>query len=548
MTTPSHVSSTSSHAAPLLEVNGVNVDFSLPKGDVRAVDDIHFTIAKGEIMALVGESGSGKSVSSNALLQLLPELAKVSGEALFEGRNLLSMSASEMRRIRGNDISMIFQEPMTSLNPMQRIGKQVAEVILKHRKISKREAKKRVVTLLEQVGIPEPERRIKSYPYELSGGQRQRVMIAMALACEPKLLIADEPTTALDVTVQAQILALLKELQQKMGMSILFITHDLNLVKRFADSVCVMRNGKGIEAGSVADVFTAPKEEYTRMLLASTPKGRKAQVADDSPVLLEADNIKVSFTTKKHWFRADEKFDAVRGISLDVKRGQTIGIVGESGSGKSTLGRALLQLLESEGRTVFDGTDLARLSTSEMRPVRSRMQVIFQDPYGSLSPRLNVGEIVSEGLKVHHPELNRKERQRRVVEVLEEVALDPRMASRYPHEFSGGQRQRIAIARALVLKPEFLLLDEPTSALDRSVQVRVVELLRSVQRKYDLTYVFISHDLTVVRALADHVLVMKQGAVIEQGTTEQIFSAPKEPYTRALIDAAFLNLEEVDVA
>ncbi|MGJ8522856.1 putative ABC transporter ATP-binding protein YejF [Carnimonas sp. R-84981] len=549
MTTSSNATNTSSaHSAPLLEVNGVNVDFSLPKGDVRAVDNIRFSIAKGEIMALVGESGSGKSVTSNALIQLLPELAKVSGEALFEGRNLLTMSASEIRKIRGNDISMIFQEPMTSLNPMLRIGKQVSEVILKHRKASGDAVNKRVITLLEQVGIPEPEKRVKSYPHELSGGQRQRVMIAMALACEPKLLIADEPTTALDVTVQAQILALLKELQQEIGMSILFITHDLNLVKRFADSVCVMRHGKGIEAGSVAEVFAAPKEEYTRMLLASTPKGSKAEVADDSPVVLEADDVKVSFTTKKHWFRADEKFDAVRGISLEVKRGQTIGIVGESGSGKSTLGRAILQLLESEGRIVFDGTDLAGLSTSEMRPVRSKMQVIFQDPYGSLSPRLNVGEIISEGLKVHYPELSRKERQRRVVEVLEEVALDPRMASRYPHEFSGGQRQRIAIARALILKPEFLLLDEPTSALDRSVQVRVVELLREVQRKYGLTYVFISHDLAVVRALADHVLVMKQGEVVEQGATEQIFSAPKEPYTRALIDAAFLNLEDVDVA
>lgn len=541
-------STPSTQQSPLLEVRDINVDFSLPGRDVRAVDSIGFSIAKGEIMALVGESGSGKSVTSNALIQLLPEMARVSGEALFEGKDLISLPAADMRRIRGNDISMIFQEPMTSLNPLQRIGKQIAEVLTKHRKAQGAAIHQRVVELLTQVGIPEPERRIKSYPYELSGGQRQRVMIAMALACEPKLLIADEPTTALDVTVQAQILDLLKSLQARFGMAILFITHDLNLVKRFADSVCVMRHGKAVEAGKVNDVFTAPKADYTKMLLASTPKGTKAQVSADSPVLLEADQVQVRFTIKKHLFRADETFEAVRGISLDVRKGQTIGIVGESGSGKSTLGRALLKLLESKGHIAFDGTNLDPLDANRMRPLRKKMQVVFQDPYGSLSPRLNVGEIISEGLKVHQPELSRKQRQQRVVEALEEVALDPRMASRYPHEFSGGQRQRIAIARALVLKPEFLLLDEPTSALDRSVQVRVVNLLRDIQEKYNLTYVFISHDLAIVRALADQVLVMKDGAVVEQGDTAQIFSNPRESYTRRLIDAAYLTSEDAEAA
>ena len=541
MNAPQHSPHPEEGNVPLLKVEGLSVDFALHTGTVNAVKDVGFTLRRGETLALVGESGSGKSVTSSALMHLLPDLAQVSGRAEFEGEELVSMPLKRMRRIRGNAISMIFQEPMTSLNPLHRVGKQIGEVLKKHRKAHGAAVRQRVLALLEQVGIPDPARRIDSYPHELSGGQRQRVMIAMALACEPKLLIADEPTTALDVTVQAQILELLKELQARLGMAILFITHDLNLVKRFADSVCVMRHGELVESGSVEEVFTKPRHDYTRMLLAAEPRGSKPPVEESAPVLLEAKDVRVRFATRKHLFRADEYFEAVRGIDLTVRRGQTIGIVGESGSGKSTLGRALLRLVESEGSIDFDGTDLERLDKSGMRPLRSRMQVVFQDPYGSLSPRLNVGEIISEGLKVHHPELNRRQRDQRVVEALEEVALDPRMRGRYPHEFSGGQRQRIAIARALVLKPEFLLLDEPTSALDRSVQVRVVELLRDIQRKYGLTYVFISHDLAVVRALADTVLVMKDGQVVERGPAERIFSAPREPYTQALLKAAFLN-------
>ncbi|MFC0268858.1 ABC transporter ATP-binding protein [Kushneria aurantia] len=525
----------------LLEVDNLQVDFELPTGTVSAVKGVSFTIAENETLALVGESGSGKSVTSTALMRLLPEMAKVSGAIRFDGENLVEVSHSRIRKLRGNDISMIFQEPMTSLNPLHRIGRQITEVLKKHRHMDSGAARSRALELLAQVGIPEPEKRIASYPHELSGGQRQRVMIAMALACEPRLLIADEPTTALDVTVQAQILDLLADLQKRYGMAILFITHDLGLVRQFAERVCVMRQGELVESGTTAEVFANPRHDYTRMLLDAEPSGRKAAVADSAPLLLQAGDVHVRFTTKRRLFGKDEKFEAVRGISLDVRRGQTVGIVGESGSGKSTLGRALLRLLKSEGQLRFEDTDISGFDKSQMRPLRSRMQVVFQDPFGSLSPRLTVGEIISEGLRVHFPELNRREREQRVIESLQEVALDPLMRKRYPHEFSGGQRQRIAIARALVLKPDFLLLDEPTSALDRSVQMTVIKLLRDLQQKYDLTYLFISHDLAVVRALADTVLVMKEGQIVEQGSAEEIFAHPRKTYTKTLLEAAFLN-------
>ena len=537
---------TNTHAAsatdtPLLEVEGLGVDFNLPTGTVQAVDAIDFTVHTGKVMALVGESGSGKSVTANALLRLLPDFARIRGRARFEGHDLLSMSDRDMRRIRGCRISMIFQEPMTSLNPLHRIGRQIEEVMAQHTGLSRTERRARALHLLDQVGIPEPERRINSYPGELSGGQRQRVMIAMALACDPKLLIADEPTTALDVTVQAQILELLRSLQKEHDMAVIFITHDLSLVERFADSVCVMQHGKLIEQGAVAEVFSRPQAPYTRQLLEATPTGSKAPVDPSAPTLLSSKDLRVRFTTKRRLLRANEYFEAVKGIDLTVKRGQTLGIVGESGSGKSTLGRALLRLIKSRGEITFDGQRIDGLDKHAMRPLRSRMQVVFQDPYGSLSPRMTVGEIISEGLKVHMPHLNRQERDARITEVLEEVALDPTARYRYPHEFSGGQRQRIAIARAIVLKPELLLLDEPTSALDRSVQARIILLLRELQEKYALTYIFISHDLGVVRALSDTILVMQAGKVVEAGETQALFDAPREPYTRSLLKAAFLS-------
>ena len=532
---------------PLLEFDRLRVDFSLPGGTVTAVRDISFTVHEGETLALVGESGSGKSVSSTAAMGLLPDLARPSGAIRWHGgegdEDLLTVAPGRLRRLRGNEISMIFQEPMTSLNPLHRVGRQIVEVLAKHTSLRGQAARARALELLEQVGIPEPARRIGSYPHELSGGQRQRVMIAMALACEPKLLIADEPTTALDVTVQAQILTLLEDLKQRYGMAILFITHDLGIVRHFADRVCVMRQGELVESGETASLFAAPRHDYTRMLIDAEPRGRKAPVAEDAPLLLEARDLRVRFPLGKHLFRPMEYFEAVRGIDLSIRRGQTVGIVGESGSGKSTLGRALLRLLESQGDIRFDDTALDGLDSTAMRPLRSRMQVVFQDPFGSLSPRMTVGEIIGEGLRVHAPTLGRRERDARVQEALRDVALDPAMRRRYPHEFSGGQRQRIAIARALVLKPEFLLLDEPTSALDRSVQATVIALLRDLQARHGLTYLFISHDLAVVRALADSVVVMKDGAVIEQGDTETLFQAPREAYTRELMRAAFLDGE-----
>ncbi|QEM80578.1 ABC transporter ATP-binding protein [Halomonas binhaiensis] len=528
-------------ATPLLEVDELSVDFDLPHGQVTAVKNISFTLSPGETLALVGESGSGKSVTSTATMRLLPELAKAHGAIRFKGEDILQATPKRMRRIRGGNIAMIFQEPMTSLNPLHRIGYQIGEVLHRHKALKGRAARTRAMELLAQVGIPEPERRIDSFPHELSGGQRQRVMIAMALAGEPELLIADEPTTALDVTVQAQILELLKELQQRYGMAILFITHDLTIVRHFADRVCVMRRGELVEQGRTQALFANPQHPYTRMLIDAEPHGCKDPVDETQPVLLQAKEVRVRFTIKKRWLGKSDVFDAVRGIDLSIRRGQTVGIVGESGSGKSTLGRALLRLLDSEGEIRFADTRLDDLDKSAMRPIRSRLQVVFQDPFGSLSPRMTVGEIIGEGLKVHAPHLSRAERDAQVTSALQEVSLDPAMRNRYPHEFSGGQRQRIAIARALVLKPEFLLLDEPTSALDRSVQVTVIDLLRDLQKKHGLTYLFISHDLAVVRALSDTVLVMKDGVVVERGDAEGLFANPQTDYTKRLLAAAMLE-------
>ncbi|MGO6983286.1 ABC transporter ATP-binding protein [Rhizobium leguminosarum] len=532
---------------PLLSVRDLSVAFHQGGETSLAVDHISFDIAKGEVVALVGESGSGKSVSANSILRLLPypSASHPSGEILFKGKDLLKASERELREVRGNDITMIFQEPMTSLNPLHTIEKQIAEILALHQGLTGQPARERVLELLNQVGIREPERRLKAYPHELSGGQRQRVMIAMALANRPELLIADEPTTALDVTVQAQILELLRQLKAVHGMSMLFITHDLGIVRKFADRVCVMTKGRIVETGTVEDVFANPKHEYTRHLLASEPRGEPPQADPSKPMVMEGSDIRVWFPIKSGLMRrVVDHVKAVDGIDLSLRAGQTLGVVGESGSGKTTLGLALTRLISSQGRIAFVGKDIAGYSFSEMRPLRNQLQVVFQDPYGSLSPRMSVGDIVAEGLKVHERSLTAEERDQRVCWALEEVGLDPLTRWRYPHEFSGGQRQRIAIARAMVLKPRFVMLDEPTSALDMSVQAQVVDLLRDLQKKHDLAYLFISHDLKVVKALANDVIVMRFGKVVEQGPSAEIFRAPKDDYTRALMAAAF-NIEAV---
>ncbi|MHC2457599.1 microcin C transport system ATP-binding protein [Rhizobium leguminosarum] len=532
---------------PLLSVRDLSVAFHQGGETSLAVDHISFDIAKGEVVALVGESGSGKSVSANSILRLLPypSASHPSGEILFKGKDLLKASERALREVRGNDITMIFQEPMTSLNPLHTIEKQIAEILALHQGLTGQPARQRVLELLNQVGIREPEKRLKAYPHELSGGQRQRVMIAMALANRPELLIADEPTTALDVTVQAQILELLRQLKAVHGMSMLFITHDLGIVRKFADRVCVMTKGKIVETGTVEDVFANPKHEYTRHLLASEPRGEPPLADPSKPMVMEGSDIRVWFPIKSGLMRrVVDHVKAVDGIDLSLRAGQTLGVVGESGSGKTTLGLALTRLISSEGRIAFVGKDIAGYSFSEMRPLRNQLQVVFQDPYGSLSPRMSVGDIVAEGLKVHEGSLTSEERDQRVCWALEEVGLDPLTRWRYPHEFSGGQRQRIAIARAMVLKPRFVMLDEPTSALDMSVQAQVVDLLRDLQKKHDLAYLFISHDLKVVKALANDVIVMRFGKVVEQGPSSEIFRAPKNDYTRALMAAAF-NIEAV---
>nr|WP_319385358.1 ABC transporter ATP-binding protein [uncultured Roseibium sp.] len=526
----------------LISVKDLSVAFAQGKGQALAVDRISFDIDKGETIALVGESGSGKSVSALSILKLLPYPAAShpSGEILMNGQDLLKASDNELRKIRGNAVSMIFQEPMTSLNPLHTVEKQISEVLRIHRGMGETQARQRVLELLNQVGIREAETRLKSYPHQLSGGQRQRVMIAMALANEPDLLIADEPTTALDVTVQAQILELLKKLQRREGMAMLFITHDLGIVRKFADRVCVMTDGKIVEQGPVADIFDNPQHDYTKHLLAAEPKGEPPETDKSKPVVVQAEDLKVWFPVKRGLLRKTvDHIKAVDGIDIEVRQGQTLGIVGESGSGKTTLGLAILRMISSTGRISFDGNEIQQNSWKQMKPLRRDMQIVFQDPFGALSPRMSVADIVGEGLQVHFPQMSYEERDRKVAQALVEVGLEAGMRHRYPHEFSGGQRQRISIARAMVLEPKFVMLDEPTSALDMSVQAQVVDLLRDLQKAHGLAYLFISHDLKVVRALANEVIVMRQGKVVEAGPSEQIFDAPETDYTRALMAAAF---------
>jgi microcin C transport system ATP-binding protein len=527
---------------PLLSVDDLSVAFHQPSGATTAVDHISYQIKRGECVALVGESGSGKSVSALSILKLLPypSASHPSGQIRFKGRELLGMSEREIRGIRGNEISIVFQEPMTSLNPLHTIESQIGEILQLHGGVRGSKARARILELLTQVGIPEPETRLASYPHQLSGGQRQRVMIAMALANEPDLLIADEPTTALDVTVQAQILALLAEIRARLGMSMLFITHDLGIVRRIADTVCVMHAGKIVEEGPVEQVFTDPQHPYTKALLAAEPKPDPAPPRPEAPVVISTDDLKVWFPIKRGLLRKTVgHIKAVDGVTLAIRKGETLGVVGESGSGKTTLGLAMLRLISSDGPIVFLGNDVQGLKFKQMRPFRRDMQIVFQDPFGALSPRMSVGDIVAEGLSVHQPELGDTEREARVVKALQDVGLDPATRFRYPHEFSGGQRQRISIARAVVLEPNFVVLDEPTSALDMLFQAQMVDLLRELQRKRDLTYMFISHDLRVVASLASHLIVMKQGKVVEEGPAADLFKNPKTDYTRALFAAAF---------
>lgn len=522
----------------LLEVKNLSVVF----GDSPVVHGVSFHIDRGETVALVGESGSGKSVSALSIMQLLPYplASHPTGSVLFKGQELMGASEQSLRTLRGADISMVFQEPLNSLNPLHSVGKQIAEIITTHFVKPKTEVLERVKELMELVGLGAQISRLKNLPHEFSGGQQQRIMIAMALANEPDLLIADEPTTAVDVTIQAQILKLLAELQVKMGLGILFITHDLGIVKRIADRAYVMNKGEIVEHGPTAQVFANPQNDYTKRLLASEPKGRPEPANPSADTMMSGQDIKVWFPIKKGIIRrVVDHVKAVDGIDILVKRGHTLGIVGESGSGKSTLARALVRLERCTGHLEFQGQDILSLEGNAVRPLRAKMQIVFQDPFGSLSPRMSVGQIIGEGLEVHAPTLSAADRHAQVLDVLAEVGLEAHMADRYPHEFSGGQRQRISIARALILKPEFIVLDEPTSALDVSVQAQIVDLLRDLQAKHNLTYVFISHDLKVVRALAHDVMVMQNGRVVEWGTAQDIFDNPREDYTQTLMNAAF---------
>ena len=523
--------------APLLSVEDLSVAF----GARRVVRGVSFAVEPGETVALVGESGSGKSVTALSVLRLLPSAgANPEGRIVLDGRDVLRAEEPELRRLRGGVAGMVFQEPMTSLNPLHTIGRQVGEAIALHQSLEGAALRARVLDLLRKVGLPHVEERLNAYPHQLSGGQRQRVMIAAALANSPKLLIADEPTTALDVTIQAQVLELLAELRRTERMAMLLITHDLAIVRRHADRVVVMKDGEAVERGAVPTVFADPRHPYTRMLLETEPRGRPAPVAPDAPVVAEAEGLRVHFPVRRGLLRrVVGHVKAVDGVGLSVREGETLGLVGESGSGKTTIGFALLRLERSEGAIRFEGRDIAGLSPGAVRPLRRRMQIVFQDPYGSLSPRMTAGEIVGEGLEVHEPGLSRAGRDAAVASALGEVGLDPAMAERYPHEFSGGQRQRIAIARALVLKPRLVVLDEPTSALDVSVQAQVVDLLRSLQAKHRLAYLFISHDLRVVRAMAHRIAVLKDGVVVEEGEAEALTASPRQPYTRALMAAAF---------
>jgi len=523
----------------ILSIRNLRVRFRTLDGAVEAVKGINIDVNAGETVAVVGESGSGKSQTMMAAMSLLASNGEASGNVDYRGRNLLTLSKSELNKVRGARISMIFQEPMTSLDPLYSIGNQLVEPIRRHRGLNAAEARTQALNLLRLVHIADPERRMKSYPHEMSGGQRQRVMIAMALANDPDILIADEPTTALDVTIQAQILMLLAELQRKLGMAIVFITHDLGIVRRFADRVYVMRQGEVVEEGEAEAIFVSPRHAYTKMLLAAEPTGTKAPPPTNAPVLLEGRDVEVTFGIGGGFLAGEPlMLRAVDHISIRLQRNQTIGIVGESGSGKSTLGRALLRLLPSDGLIRFGDRDISTADRQAMRPLRREMQLVFQDPFGSLSPRMTVGQVITEGLLVHEPTLSGKQRDLRAVEALLEVGLDPNSRNRYPHEFSGGQRQRIAIARAMILKPRLVVLDEPTSALDRSVQKQIVELLRKLQADHELSYLFISHDLSVVRAMADYIIVMKQGKIVEEGPTEAIFGNPQHVYTQTLMAAA----------
>jgi microcin C transport system ATP-binding protein len=519
---------------PILDVRNLTVRF----GSTEAVSGVTFTVSKGETVALVGESGSGKSVTALSTVSLLPETAELRGSITYDGAEMLGASEAELRRVRGNDISFIFQEPMTSLNPLHTLEKQIAESLSLHQGLSGQAARQRIIELMKRVGIRDPEERLGAYPHQLSGGQRQRVMIAMALANNPKLLVADEPTTALDVTIQAQILELLAELKRDLGMSLLFITHDLGIVRRIADRVCVMKDGLIVEQGMTETIFDDPRHPYTRRLLAAEPTGGPEPVPEGAAEVVKTDALRVWFPIQRGLLRRTVgHVKAVNAATVNVREGETLGIVGESGSGKTTLALAVLRLISSDGPVVFMGRDIQGLKSRELKDTRRDMQVVFQDPYGSLSPRMTIEQIVSEGLAVHG--IARGERRMRVAEILQEVGLHPSMMDRYPHEFSGGQRQRIAIARAMILRPRLVVLDEPTSALDMTVQVQIVELLRRLQADHGLAYLFISHDLKVVRALSHHVIVMRQGDVVETGSAEDLFHNPRHEYTRELMRAAF---------
>jgi microcin C transport system ATP-binding protein len=521
-------------ADPILQVHDLSVRF----GGTQAVRGVSFHVDHGETVALVGESGSGKSVTALSTVNLIPGAPEITGSVSYDGQEMVGADEGLLRQIRGNDISFIFQEPMTSLNPLHTLEKQITESLMLHQGLRGAAAQARVVELLKKVGIRDPESRLGAYPHQLSGGQRQRVMIAMALANGPKLLVADEPTTALDVTIQAQILELLADLKRDLGMSLLFITHDLTIVRRIADRVCVMQNGVIVEQGRTAEIFANPSHPYTQKLLAAEATGSPDPVEEDAPEIVATDALRVWFPIQRGFLRRTVgHVKAVNAATLSVRAGETVGIVGESGSGKTTLALAIMRLISSQGPVIFMNRDVQGLHSRELRPLRRDMQIVFQDPYGSLSPRMTVEQIVAEGLTVHG--VGREDRRQRVAEILAEVGLDPAMMDRYPHEFSGGQRQRIAIARAMILRPKLVVLDEPTSALDMTVQVQIVELLRALQRKHGIAYLFISHDLKVVRALSHKVIVMRNGDVVETGETQALFRNPRSDYTRDLMRAAF---------
>jgi len=528
---------------PFLTVTDLSIDFTVGSRVTNAVKGISFDLSRGETLAIVGESGSGKSVSALSLMQLLPYPTASHGpksSISFKGEELIGAIDRRLREIRGNEIGMIFQEPQSSLNPLHRVSKQINEVLIVHKGLTQAAANRRTLELMNLVGIRDPEQKLNSFPHELSGGQRQRVMIAMALANEPELLIADEPTTALDVTIQAQILELIQDLQKRLNMGMIFISHDLGVVRHIADRVIVMKDGEVVEEGTNQQIFENPKHPYTIELINADPSGEPNKPDPNAPVIVETEDLKVHFPIRSSFLRRTIGYvKAVDGISFQIKASQTVGVVGESGSGKTTLGLGLLKLVKSQGPIVFMGKAIDGLNSKELRPYRAEMQLVFQDPFGSLSPRLTVGEIIGEGLELHQPNLSEEEREDRIVRALEEVDLDPEFRHRFPHEFSGGQRQRVSVARAMVLEPAFLVLDEPTSALDRSVQSQLVDLLRDLQNRRQTAFLFISHDLRTVRALADEIIVMRQGKVVEQGSADQIFDAPEEAYTQSLIAAAF---------